>query len=92
MEYFLPYQWKKDVPVITDCGPQCELVNKKSPQEGEEYLWSSSHQTAATPYSESPGELRMWKHRLLAPIAEMHIKGMVSVSPDSCIFSYIEKH
>jgi len=24
-------------------------------------------------------------------IAEMHLKGMISVSPDSCIFPYIEK-
>ena len=25
-------------------------------------------------------------------IAETHIKGIISVSPDSCIFPYIEKH
>ena len=25
-------------------------------------------------------------------IAETHIKGMISVSPDSCIFPYVEKH
>ena len=25
-------------------------------------------------------------------IAEVHIKGMISVSPDSCIFPYLEKH
>ena len=25
-------------------------------------------------------------------IAEVHIKGMISVSPDSCIFPYTEKH
>ena len=24
-------------------------------------------------------------------IAEVHVKGMISVSPDSCIFPYIEK-
>ena len=30
------------------------------------------------------------KHRRLAPTAEMHRKGMLSVSPDSCIFPYIE--
>ena len=31
------------------------------------------------------------KHRILAQIAEMHMKGMISMSPDSCIFPYIEK-
>ena len=31
------------------------------------------------------------KHRILAQIAEMHMKGMISMSPDSCTFPYIEK-
>ena len=35
--------------------------------------------------------LRMVKSRILAQIAEVHIKGIISVSPDSCIFPYIEK-
>ena len=41
----------------------------------------------------SPEEkkLRMGKHRILAPIAEMHMKGINSVSPDSCIFPYMGK-
>ena len=34
------------------------------------------------------------KHKILAPSppGEMHMKGMISMSPDSCIFPYIEKH
>ena len=34
---------------------------------------------------------RMEKSRRLAQIAEVHFKGMISVSPDSCFFPYIEK-
>ena len=68
---------------------QCEPVSPEGTQEGE-YLWSSSHQTAATPYGEPQGSSECEKHRRLAPTAEMHMKGMISVSPDSCIFSYIE--
>ena len=40
----------------------------------------------------APRKLRMWKTGYWPRIAEMHMKGMVSVSPDSCIFPYIEKH
>ena len=39
----------------------------------------------------SPEETQMCQHGILAPIAEVHIKGMISVSPDSCIFPYTEK-
>ena len=60
-------------------------------QEGEEYLQPTSHQTAATMYSEHQGELRMSKIQDIGPIAEMHMKGIISVSPDSCISPYIEK-
>ena len=28
----------------------------------------------------------MGKHKMLAPVAEMQMKGMIAVSPDSCIF------
>ena len=42
--------------------------------------------------TESPEELRKWKIIGYWPqIAEMHMKGMISVSPDSWIFPYIEK-
>ena len=39
----------------------------------------------------SPEELRMWKYRIPAQIAEIYMKGMISVSSDSRIFPHIEK-
>ena len=46
--------------------------------------------TAAHP-AKTLRRLRMGKHKILAQIAEVHIKGMTSVSPDFCIFPYTEK-
>ena len=41
----------------------------------------------------STEELGMCKNPGYWPqIAEMHMKEMISVSPDSCIFAYTEKH
>ena len=37
----------------------------------------------------SPEERKL---RMLAQIGEVHMKGMISGSPDSCIFPYTEKH
>ena len=37
-------------------------------------------------------EIKKKKNRILAPVAEMHMKGMMSIFPDSCIFPYIEEH
>ena len=69
---------------------QCEPVSAEGTQEGKEYLSSSSHQTAATPYGEPQETSGCEKHRILAPIADMHMEGMISVSSDSCIFPYKE--
>ena len=49
-----------------------------------EYLPSSSHQTAATHYSEPWGSSG-GENRILAPDSEVHINRMISVSPDPCI-------
>ena len=49
-------------------------------------------QAASTPYSGQGAKdvknqvTEFWSH-----IAEMHTKGMISVSLDSCIYQYIEK-
>ena len=68
-----------------------ELVSPEETQEGKVYLPSSSHQTAATPYGEPWGNSG-WENTGYWPqLAEVHIKGMISVSPDSSIFPYIEK-
>ena len=41
----------------------------------------------------SPKEAQDGKNTVYWPqITEMHVKGMISVSPDSCIFSFIQKH
>ena len=56
----------KDVTVISNCGPQCEMVSPKETQEGEEYLPSSSYQTAVTTYCESQGRSECEKHWILA--------------------------
>ena len=57
-----------------------------------EHLPSSSHQTAATPYSESQGSSGCENTGYWPQIAKMHIEGMISVGPDSCIFPHTEKH
>ena len=67
-----------------------ELVTPKDTQEGEEYLWSNSHQVAATPYSEPKGAQDVKSTGYWPQISEMHTKGRSSVSPDSYIFPYIE--
>ena len=77
-EIFPAISVNKDVTVISNCSPQCKPVSSEDPQEGEEYLLSSSHQTMATSW-------------ILAPDAEVRMKGMISVSPDSWIFPYREK-
>ena len=46
---------------------QCQLVNPKGTQEEEKYLWSTTHQTAATPYDEPQGSSGCEKHNILAP-------------------------
>ena len=70
---------------------QGELVSSKGTQEGEEYLPSSSPQTAATPHGEPQGRSGCKKTTGYWPrIVEVHVKGMTSVSPDSCIFPHIE--
>ena len=68
---------------------QFEPVTPKRTQEGE-YLPSSSHQNTATSYSEPQGTLEM-KTGYWPQMAEVHIKGMTSLSPDSWIFPYIKK-
>jgi len=52
-------------------------------QEGEEYLWDLAGECCGT---QEVKNTRYWPQ-----IAEMHVKRMISMSPDSCIFPYIEK-
>ena len=85
MEYFLPYQQtrKSQPPVIA--ALQYEPVSPEKTQERKD-LTPSCHQTAVTAYGEPGGNSGCentgpWPRR-----AEVHVKGMISVSPDSCIF------
>ena len=50
----------------------------------------SSHHFTVT-LKVAPTRFRMRKDRIPAPIEQVLIKGMTAVSPDSCIFPYIEK-
>ena len=56
-------------------------MSSKGTQEGEEYLPSSSHSLK--------GGQDVKKHGLLAQ-GFFDVKGVTSVSPDSCIFPHIE--
>ena len=95
MEYFLPYQQTKTSQSPAIAALQCEQVSPKGTQEGEEYLWPGSHQTAATLCGEPQGSSGCEKHTILAPDSwdahEMLTKATISVSPDSCIFPYTGK-
>ena len=67
-----------------------KLESPERTQEGKNTC-PNSHQTAATPNSE-PWESSGFGNTGYRPqIAEVHIKRMISVSPDCCIFPCIEK-
>ena len=55
-----------------------------------EYLSSKRHQAAANPYSESQGSSEAKNTGYWPQIAEVHVKRMISVSPNSYIFPYID--
>ena len=55
---------------------QHEPVSPRRTWEGEEYLPSSSHQTAATPYGEPRGSSGCENTEYWPQIGEVHIKGM----------------
>ena len=71
---------KKDVAVVSNCS-HCEWwAGEPWGRSGrKEYLLSRNHQTAATPYGEPWGDSGCANTRFWPQIAEMHIKGMISV-------------
>ena len=99
------YVWKKNVawPISKQRMLQPSSLHITA-AEGEPWgnwgwKWNASHQAvtpAVTPIRNPsplhPRRLRRRKHRIMAPLAEVHTRGMVSMSPDSCIFPDIEKH
>ena len=76
----------------------CMIPALQGTQEGEEYLLNLVALRLQSLLVVSTEELRMWKTKNKTKqdagprIAEMDTKGMISVSPDSCFFPYIEKH
>ena len=66
-----------------------ELVSHEETQEGKN---TCSNQTAATPYGEPWGDSGYEDTGYWPLVGEVPIEGMISVSQDSCIFLYIEKH
>ena len=57
-------------------------------------LWSSSRQPLQSPWLSALRGLRMGKNRILAlhSSAAYHTKGVIPMSPNSCIRPYMEKH
>ena len=73
------------VTIISDSSPPGQSGRRIS-------AWSGSHQAVATPYRENWRTHDVNNHRILAQIAEMNMKGVISVSPDSCVFPFVGKH
>ena len=70
------------------CGQREDVSKKKK-----KVLWLWSHQPLQMPPSHGESENSGWIKTGYWPwIVKMHIKGTVSMNPDSYIFSYIEKH
>ena len=70
---------------------QHELVNLEETQEGK----NTCHQASITQQpllTVSLKEAQDVKTQDIGPIGEVHNKGMMSVSPDSCIYPYKERY
>ena len=68
-------------------------MGPKGIQERQEYLLCNSYHTVAAPYGEPRGkETQDVKTGYWSRIGEVRMKGMIPVSPDSCIYTYKEKH
>ena len=52
----------------------------------------SNSETAATPNNDPRGSTGWQNTRYWPQVTEVHIKGIISMSPDSCIFPFKEKH
>jgi len=78
----------KDATVTTMDG---EWVSSEGTQEGKNTCHLAAVRLQPLPAA-SLEETQGVKKEYWPQIAEVRIRGMISVSPDSCIFSYIEKH
>ena len=83
----------KDVTVTSNCSHHgCWAGEPWGSSGRKEHLPSSSHQTAAALHGESWGHSGWENTGYWLQVAEVCIKGMTSVSSDSSILPYIEKH
>ena len=64
----------------------CVTVSPEGTQEGKNTCHLAAIRLQPLPMVSPEETPRYWPQ-----IAEVHIKGMISVSPDSCIFPYIKK-
>ena len=92
MEYFLSHQYTGTSQSSVMAALQREPMNPEDIQEGKECLPFSSHQSAATPYCEPRAKAGNENTGYRPKVAEVHIIRVMSVSPDSCIAPYREKH
>ena len=83
----------KDVTIISDFSlPNVKFWTVRAPRKERNTYPPGDIRLQPLP-TVSTEELGMWKNPGYWPqIAEMHMKEMISVSPDSCIFAYTEKH
>ena len=66
---------------------QCELVSLERTQKEKNTCLLAAIRLQPLTEAQDVKSTEYWPQ-----IAETHIKGIISVSPDSCIFPYIEKH
>ena len=76
---------------INKDGTVIRIPAPQGTQEGEESLPSEAIRLQPLPTG-SPEELGVKNTGYWPQRAEMHMKGVTSVSPNPCIFPYIEKH
>ena len=83
----------KDVTIISSCSHRGWWAGEPwGNSRRKEYMPFGSHQAAVTPHGEPWGDSRCETSGNWPQIAEVHITRTSSLSPDSCIFPYIEKH
>ena len=91
MKYFLPYHRQGCHSLQLFWPSKCDFLSPEGAQE-EQCTLSGSHGAATTPYGKQGTKdvnnqiTGQWPW-----IAEMRMKGIISVSPGSCIFPYTEK-
>ena len=71
--------------------PASELVSPEELRKEKNNLPFGNQQTAVIPHGEPRGNSGCENTGSWPYISKLHIKGMISVNPDCCIFSYLEK-